>query len=251
MKPVIGITPSSQTDTLPHGTFARVYLTTAYVRAVVAAGGAAVVLPPQMDALGALLDIIDGLILSGGPDVAPDRYGDVAVHDATYVIDRARDEFETDLVHAALAREIPVFGICRGLQVLNVALGGSLIQDIPTQFSAPLAIGHRQHEQGLDAWQVGHDVDIVAPLHLPYEPTGRLGVNSFHHQAVRDLAPGLIPTAYSPDGLVEAVMHADQPDVFALQWHPELMFESDVTHLQPFRQLVTTAAARRPALTVG
>jgi putative glutamine amidotransferase len=251
MKPVIGITPSSQTDTLPHGTFERFYLTAAYVRAVAAAGGVAIVLPPQPDAAEALLDVIDGLILSGGPDIAPERYRDAALHEATYGIDSARDELELDLVYGALRREMPIFGICRGIQVLNVAMGGTLIQDAPSQHPGADAVGHRQYLRGLEAWQIGHDVDVVAPTLLPYDSTSSLGVNSLHHQAIRELALDLIPVAYSPDGLIEAVARAEDPDVFAVQWHPELMFESDATHLQPFRRLVTAATSRRLRLTVA
>jgi putative glutamine amidotransferase len=250
MKPVIGITPSSQTDHLPHGTFDRFYLTGAYVRAVSAAGGIAVVLPPQPAAAESILNVVDGLILSGGSDIAPARFGDTDVHEATYGIDEARDELEIELVSGALRRELPVFGICRGIQVLNVAMGGTLIQDAPSQHPGAADVGHRQHLRGLEAWEVGHGVDVVDPELLPYEPTATLGVNSFHHQAIRDLAPGLTPVAYSPDGLIEAVVRSGNPEVFAVQWHPELMFERDATHLQPFQRLVIAANARKlqPAL---
>ena len=186
--------------------------------------------------------VIDGLLLSGGPDVDPSRYGDDYVHPATYGIDRDRDQFEIDLFDAALARGMPTFGICRGVQVMNVALGGTLIQDVSTEHPGAAEVGHRQHERGLENSAVGHELSAVDPAPLPIFGNNDLGVNSFHHQAIRDIAPELIPVAYSPDGLVEAVVMRDNPEVFGVQWHPELMFERDSAHLRPFARLVDAAA---------
>src|SRR5688500_10828948 len=158
MKPVIGITPSAQLDTLAHGTFLRYCMSAPYVRAVETAGGVPIILPPQRDSTDDLMAVIDGLLLSGGPDVDPARYGDDYVHPATYVIDRNRDQFVMVLFDAALRRCIPVFGICRGMQVMNVALGGTLIQDVSTEHPGAADVGHRQHERGLEDWAVGHQL---------------------------------------------------------------------------------------------
>ena len=244
MKPVIGITPSAQVDSLAHGTFQRYVLSAPYVRAVARAGGVALILPPQRDAVHALVQIIDGLLLSGGPDIDPARYGDREVHPATYGIDPERDRFEIDVFNAAVASNTPVLGICRGIQVINVALGGTLIQDVADDHTGARDIGHRQHERDLEDWQVGHQVNATSDA-LPLFSDQTLGVNSFHHQAIRELAPGLEPVAYSPDGLVEAVVMSAAQDVFGVQWHPELMFARDDTHLRPFTHLVQCAAARR------
>lgn len=203
------------------------------------------VLPPQSDNVAALLDIIDGLLLSGGADIDPARYGDPAVHDTTYGIDAERDQFEIALVHAALARDKPVFGICRGIQVLNVALGGTLIQDVATGHPGAAEVGHRQHERGLEDSAVGHAVSAVAPELLPIFDESELGVNTFHHQAIRELAPDLVPVAHSPDGLIEAVAMPSKPNIFAVQWHPEMMFEEHPAHLRPFARLVEFAEARK------
>jgi putative glutamine amidotransferase len=246
MRPIIGITPSSQIDTLPHGTFQRYVLSAPYVQAVEKAGGVALILPPQREAVHDLLRLIDGLLLSGGPDVDPARYGDRVVHPATYGIDPERDQFEIDLFDAALRSNMPVLGICRGIQVINVALGGTLIQDVSTEHPGASDIGHRQHERDLEEWQVGHAVSATSNV-LPLFTNQALGVNSFHHQAIRELAPGLEAVAFSPDGLIEAVVMPDAPDVFAVQWHPELMFERDDAHLRPFAHLVGAAIARRLA----
>lgn len=245
MKPIIGITPSTQIDTLVHGTFQRYCLSAPYVRAIEKAGGVAVVLPPQLDAAGVLLQTLDGLLLSGGPDVEPQRYGDSAVHPATYGIDPERDEFEVDLFDAALRQGVPVFGICRGIQVINVALGGTLIQDVASAHPGGAKVGHRQHERGLENSAAGHAVFAAEPALLPIFGKGELGVNSFHHQAIRDLAPGLVPVAYSPDRLIEAVVLPGETTIFAVQWHPELMYERDDAHLRPFAHLVAAATARR------
>jgi putative glutamine amidotransferase len=188
--------------------------------------------------------VIDGLLLSGGPDVDPARYGDQYVHPATYGVDPERDQFELDVFKAAMAAEIPVLGICRGIQVINVALGGTLIQDVGAEHPGAAAIGHRQHERGLADWQEGHPVNATSDA-PPLFTDRTLGVNSFHHQAIRDLAPALEPVAFAPDGLIEAVVMPSAPGVFAVQWHPELMFEHDDTHLRPFTELVRAAAARR------
>jgi putative glutamine amidotransferase len=242
MKPIIGITPSAQLDTLAHGTFLRYCMSAPYVRAVESAGGVPIILPPQRDSVDELIAVIDGLLLSGGPDVDPGRYGDNYVHPATYGIDPDRDQFEIDLFDAARRHGIPAFGICRGIQVMNVALGGTLIQDVSTEHPGAAEVGHRQHERGLDESAVGHKLSAVEPTPLPIFGNNDLGVNSFHHQAIRDIAADLIPVAYSPDGLVEAVVLRDNPEVFGVQWHPELMFERDDAHLRPFARLVDTAA---------
>ncbi len=247
MKPIIGITPSAQIDTLAHGTFQRYVLSAPYVRAVEEAGGVGLILPPQREAVDDLLRLIDGLLLSGGPDLDPARYGDRVVHPATYGIDPERDQFEIDLFDAALRSNTPVLGICRGIQVINVALGGTLIQDVATEHPGASDIGHRQHERDLEDWQVGHTVSATSEALSRSLATRTLGVNSFHHQAIRDLAPGLEPVAFSPDGLIEAVVMPAAPDVFAVQWHPELMFERDDAHLRPFAHLVAAATARRLA----
>jgi putative glutamine amidotransferase len=250
MKPVVGITPSPSVDTLAHGTFQRSCITTSYHLAIEAAGGVPIILPPQGDGVDTIIEILDGLLLSGGADIDPSRYGDQDVHPATYGIDPERDRFEFELFDAALRRGIPVFGVCRGFQVINVALGGTLIQDVAEQHPGAAEIGHRQHQRGLSAADVGHEVLATERNLLPIFNDGRLGVNSYHHQAIRDLAPVLIPIAYSPDGLIEAVSMRDNEHVFAVQWHPELMFERDAAHLRPFRLLVEAAAARKLTATI-
>lgn len=250
MKPLIGITPSPSIDALPHGDFLRYAMASTYVDAVLAAGGVPVVLPPQAGHAGPLLDALDGLLLSGGGDVEPARYGATEVDPTTYGVHPARDRFETELVETALARDVPLLGICRGLQMLNVALGGSLIQDIATVHAADHAavrVEHRQQSTGLAPDDIGHEVVLESDSPLARRFAGRtVGVNSFHHQAIASLAPRLVPVAFAPDGVIEAVVVPGR-DVVAVQWHPESMVERHPEHLEPFRLLIEAARARRVA----
>lgn len=247
MPPVIAISSSPSHDRLPHGNFLRHVLASNYVDAVVAAGGVPVILPPSLDCLDDYLRLADGLIFSGGGDVDPSRYGAVEAHPETYGLNPTRDRFELALIHAALEQDLPILAICRGLQVLNVALGGTLIQDIPAQHPTEASLAHRQHEAGLLADDIGHEVLLAPGWPLP-APTGAgsmvLGVNSFHHQAIDRLGSGLAVVARAPDGLAEAVTLPDRAFVFGVQWHPELMFARHPEHLEPFLALVYAATTR-------
>ena len=246
MKPVIGITPSPSTDALSHGTFVRYAMAAPYVQAVLAAGGIPVVLPPQDDNAAPLLDAIDGLLLSGGGDVEPSRYGADGCHSAVYGVSPDRDRFELGLIDEALRRDLPLLCICRGIQVLNVALGGTLLQDIPSAPDLPVRIEHRQQETGLKPDDLGHVVaiDPDSPLRRLTASTS-LGVNSYHHQVVDRLAPDLVAIAHALDGLVEAASLPTHAFVLAVQWHPELMFERHPEHLQLFLALTEAATAKR------
>jgi putative glutamine amidotransferase len=194
-----------------------------YPDAIRRAGAVPVVIPP-MDAaaIESLLDGLWGLCLSGGPDLDPAIYG-ADPHPALGPTEPELDRFEIALVRAAEAREMPVLAICRGLQVLNVARGGTLTQDLPTL--RPSEIEHRQPEPG------------SAPTHaVSLEPTslvaGCLGardveVNSFHHQAVDRLGDGLRAVGWAPDGVIEAIEATDRSFTVAVQWHAESMVRSE------------------------
>jgi len=213
--PIIGITATSELirDAL------RVRVNASYVQAVEEAGGIPVVLPPLQSLGGAsrLIDGVDALLLTGGEDVDPSRFNQ-ARHPSLGTVHEARDATEIELVTAARERTLPTLAICRGIQVLNVALGGSLIQDIPSQ--RPDALQHdpegaRDHRS--------HEVELAPASRLALTfGTTRLAVNSFHHQAVDRIAEGLRLTAWSPDGIVEGV-EWDDTDWWAVgvQWHPE------------------------------
>ncbi len=199
----------------------RTGLNSAYLRSVLAAGGVPVVLSPLVGPSYAAraLDGVDALILTGGEDMAPAWY-QTEPHPKANPPSRERDLFELALFAAARQRELPILGICRGIQVVNVALGGTLWQDLPSERP-----GSVDHNPEAARNQRSHLVRLE-PGSLA---AGALGatevlVNSFHHQAVRDLAPKLVATGWSEDGLVEAVEGAPgQPWLLAVQWHPEEM----------------------------
>jgi putative glutamine amidotransferase len=162
-----------------------------------------------------------GLLLCGGLDVDPARFGEAVLANGNVEVNAERDALEWDLLDLARERRLPVWGVCRGIQVLNVYLGGSLWQDLPTQ--APSAIDHSQSET---PDQLAHTLQVIAPGAPVAERLDGERVNSRHHQAVRRLADGFVPVALSPDGLVEAaVLDRDGWWVRAVQWHPENLID--------------------------
>lgn len=161
---------------------------------------------------------LDGLVLHGGADVWPGSYGEEPLHEDWHG-DRRRDAYEKALVHAFVAAGKPVFGVCRGLQLINVAFGGTLYQDIPTQ--KPSTAAHRD-AQAYD--QNFHALEIVPKTRLDALLAGASSykINSIHHQGIKDLAPGFVVEARCPDdGMIEAIRHTGDAYVAAVQWHPE------------------------------
>jgi putative glutamine amidotransferase len=248
MKPVIGVTPSPSTDTIGPGTFRRYAMAATYTEGVEAANGIPLVIPPQDNNIEAILDRIDGLLFSGGGDIDPSRYGDNDPHENTYGIDELRDRFELDLFTAALQRDMPILCICRGIQVANVALGGTLIQDIAGQYSNE--IEHRQHVAGYRAADKSHQVKAEegSRVHEVYGTT-EIETNSFHHQALQEVASELMVIGRAPDGIIEAVDRPASTWFLGLQWHPEMMFKEHEEHLKPFLALVNASVATLDAQT--
>lgn len=246
MKPLIGITgwngkvPSDVTYTS---------VSTRYVAAVEAAGGVAVVLPPACEPGGTvdpeiartIVERMDGLLLSGGGDVDSARWGE-PLHDKAEV-DAARDAMEFAILQEALARDLPVFGICRGCQVLNVAFGGTIDQHIPDQGKDP-----RHNQTKLDTplrrSDIGHTVTVQPGTRLAgVLGEGEWGVNSMHHQAVGRLGEGLRPAAFSPDDVVEAIEATGPAWVVGVQWHPEELVGEHPEFTRLFAEFVREAAA--------
>jgi putative glutamine amidotransferase len=169
------------------------------------------------------LDGVDALMLTGGDDVAPTRYGEQA-HPTVKEVAPERDEFELALVHEARRRRLPILAICRGMQVLNVAGGGSLVQDIPSQVTG--ALEHKQHVPPHQSYDLAHEVWIERDSLLAKLMRERLAddaceVNSRHHQSVKRLADGFRVTATAPDGVVEAIEDTSARFCLGVQWHPE------------------------------
>ncbi len=200
---------------------ARQTLNRAYLEAVEAAGGIPLILPvtANPDTIRGFLDGLDGILLSGGVDVGPSYYGQ-SPHPALGETDADRDAAEIALVHAALERDKPIFAICRGIQILNVALGGTLYQDLPTENPSP--IHHAQNEQGIPRPQTVHSIQIAAGSRLAQIIGAEtMAVNSLHHQALKDMADGLTATAWAADGVIEAAEMPAKRFVIAIQCHPE------------------------------
>ena len=225
-KPLIGITPCSRVDD--------------YVESVRAAGGEPKVLSNHDDP-DDVLRTVDGILLTGGPDVDPALYRQPK-HATTHVAPE-RDAFEVPLSKKALAASVPLFAICRGVQVLNVAAGGTLVQDIPSE--TPTGIEHTI-EEPKDAR--AHDVRITPGTRLASMLEGSAAleactVNSRHHQAVGDVAPAFVVSAVSPDGIVEAIERPESPFCVGVQWHPENFWRTG--EFRPLFDAFVAAAARR------
>jgi putative glutamine amidotransferase len=216
-QPVIGLT----LDHEPPGGYSKTHpwyaLRENYCEAVAEAGGLSVLLPHEPERAGDYLALLDGLIVTGGAfDVDPALFGAKAKH-ATVALKERRTAFELAICQAALAKNLPVLGICGGQQLLNVALGGTLIQHIPDEIKNALA-----HEQHNPRTEPGHTV-AIAPNTLLHRVTqmAEMPVNSAHHQAVKDAAPGLVVDAVAPDGVIEGIEDPKRRFVLGVQWHPE------------------------------
>lgn len=188
--------------------------------AIFRAGAVPVMLPDLKAApsRAAMMDLVDGLVLAGGADVSPEAYGQTPLNDK-WKGDPVRDAYECELVQLATSRNLPLLGICRGIQILNVALGGTLWQDINTQVEGTLV--HRDWHHYDDN---GHDIrlDPDSWASRVYGGALSLAVNSVHHQAIATLAPSLRATAWAPDGIIEAAESTDPAKwIQAVQWHPE------------------------------
>jgi len=214
-----------------------------YVEPITAASGAPVLIPLNLDkgALRAIYERLDGLLLAGGVDVHPRYYGET-VHEKCDRIEEERDTVELTLTRWALNEGLPILGICRGIQVLNVTAGGTLYQDIASQL--PGALKH-DFWSGYPRNYLAHQVTISSDSKL----AGILGqrqvaVNSGHHQAVRDLAPTFQAVAWTPDGIIEAIESRDHPFALGVQWHPEELLEDAPSMRRLFEEFVSVARSK-------
>jgi putative glutamine amidotransferase len=211
-----------------------------YPHAVDLAGGIPLLIPMHIEdsALRSLFDRLDGLVLTGGGDVDPASYG-AEYSPYTADIDVERDRVEMQLVRWSIDTDLPLLTICRGTQVLNVALGGTLIQDLRDE--VPNAL---RHDPPDDSWfpRLTHDIDVVggSKLHNALGQT-HLAVNSLHHQALAHIADGLAVTACAPDGIVEGVELPDKRFVVGVQWHPEALVDEHPHMLGLFKSLIQAA----------
>ena len=209
-----------------------------YMKAVEAAGGIPVMLPltVDQDAIRSMARVFDGFLFTGGQDVNPEMYGEKKEPCCGEICEE-RDVLERTLLERVIDLDKPVLGICRGIQLINAALGGTLYQDLNTQRPSTATIEHRQRPP-YD--RPVHRITIVkdSPLHRILGEEHMM-VNSFHHQGIKRLAERLAPLASSEDGLIEAVHMPDRKFVLAVQWHPEYIYKADDRHLRLFRELIT------------
>lgn len=217
-----------------------------YLEAVKRAGGEPIEVGADGETPEQILARVDGVMLTGGGDVDPKLYGD-APHPSFDPAESGRDEFEMALSRAAVASGIPFLAICRGMQLLNVAMGGSLIQDIPTQ--VPGALSHSvpepRHHIAHDVW-VARGTRLSGLLQEHMEDGETCHVNSRHHQSVRQVAPGFEVTATSPDGVIEAMERPGDAFCVAVQWHPENFWRTGEFR-SLFEGFVAAANARKTA----
>ncbi len=229
-KPIIGVTLLWDEEKNSY------WMLPGYLEGLEEAGAIPIILPLAADGadIAQLADLCDGFLFTGGQDVAPQLYGE-AMKPTCGELCPARDTLEQELLNRALEQDKPILGICRGLQILNVTLGGTLYQDLPTEHPSEI-----EHSMKPPYDQAAHTVRILpdTPLAALLQKQ-ELGVNSCHHQAIRSLAPSLVEMARSTDDLIEAMYLPGKTFVWGVQWHPELSFRTDEDSRKMFMALVT------------
>jgi len=244
MKPLIGVTPDFNAGDRKEwgGKEPTYFLRARYIRAIEDLGGVPVILPLAEDHADRqrLLHDLDGLLLTGsGPDLAPALYGERQRYPFP-VMSRRRADFELDVARIAAAGRLPLLGICGGMQAINVAFGGSLIQDIDGELDSPLP--HRQ--QG-PATGLSHSVEIASrSLLRRILGQARIRVNSSHHQSVKRVAPPFVASAVAADGVIEAIESPTHRFLLGVQWHPEFLYDRYAFHRKLFQAFLKAARGR-------
>lgn len=244
MKPFIGVTANRYTfpSRIPGPALMGLNGSDDYPHGVETAGGIPVVIPfyENPASIGEVADKLDGLLLAGGEDVNPLVYDEQPRIGLGEVVPE-RDELEIQLIHAMLERKKPILGICRGIQILNVALGGTLYQDLPREWR-----GSTLHSQRARRNHLSHTIQVDDDSRLFHLLGDQkvLKCNTFHHQAVKAVAPGFVPVAWDEEGLIEAIERPGEDFIVGVQWHPENLWRSYPVYLGLFKGLVEAARKR-------
>ncbi len=228
-KPVIGVVPLYDDEK------ESLWMLPGYMDGITEAGGIPIMLPltADKDVIRQLLDTVDGILLTGGHDVSPEIYGEEKLDDSL-VCNKARDSMEKELLKQALEKDIPILGICRGIQFINAYLGGTLYQDLGKPHHSEI-----EHHQKPPYDVPAHEVNVLADTGL-YRllNADKISVNSYHHQAIKEASDVLKVMAVSEDGLTEAVELPGKKFVWALQWHPEYSYKVDNNSRLIFKEFV-------------
>lgn len=224
-KPLIGIT-LDRADDGKYSSFPYLAVRENYAVSIAEAGGTPLLLPHTLESVPEYLDVLQGLVITGGNfDIDPLLYGEASRHE-TVTINEARTQFEWALTEGALNKNIPILGICGGHELINVILGGTLAQHIPDDM--PEALEHQQRLAGMKQGEPYHDIEIIKGT-LLHKITNSLGykTNSSHHQAIGKLGKDLVVSATTSDGIIETIEHAKKRFVIGVQWHPEYLVSQE------------------------
>jgi putative glutamine amidotransferase len=232
-KPIIGITA------YPNGEGHGYHTPYLYVQCVLKAGGVPILFPPiGMDTVPHWLSIVHGIVLVGGGDIEPSRFTDKN-HETIYNLNPVRDETELEIARLAIEKKIPMLGICRGLQIINTLLGGTLHLHLPDVVSGN--VDHRvpPRDPTMHPVRVKTDSNLAKIMQ-----NDRVNISSWHHQAIENLGKGVIPIAWAEDEVIEAIEIENNPQITAVQWHPEITALEDKSQLRLFENLITQAKGK-------
>lgn len=236
MKPLIGIL--SNLSTIESGSsigMERVFINQSYVRAVENSGGVPIVIPvnTNKENIKRQIALVDGIIISGGIDVNPTLYNEEPIPGLGEVHPET-DEFDIEAIRVTLEMKKPILGICRGLQVINIALGGTLYQDLNCSECSKI-----KHIQNTKPYLGTHYIEIKEKSHISEVLGNKILVNTYHHQSIKRLGKELEAIAYSNDGIIEAIQGKGDTFLLGVQWHPELMIEKDERMLNLFKKFIS------------
>ena len=240
-KPIIGITGGVLTNAGPFKGYHRSYVNEDYVKAVIANGGVPLIIPVTDDeiVIKAQIEAVDAVILSGGNDIDPQNYHEQAVHEVDDLMP-VRDRFDLTVVQLAEQAKKPILGICRGAQIINVAHGGSLYQDLKYRWNHSLQHLYHDHPD-----QVTQTISLNTGSKLAHIfGQTKLAINSFHHQAIHQLGRQLTATAWAEDGVIEG-FESPQQSIIGVQWHPEMLYRREKSMDRLFQALITQAQGEK------